>query len=228
MSKDITAKLKRLETICRWMADTKREYFTVYELAKECGVSKRSILRDIALLKEAGFNFDLMCSQGVYMTSNFSFEKLGLTPQTVATLCIAYEAAKQAGKEFASTCQYIQSLLVPQIAPYEINPILPPDPIILKLQKAIKEKLYIKITVDDKTTYAKPCCLVRTRGNVFLIFVTTKFRRSVWGYFLDRIALKWITDVGFGAKSPRVKDGHFASLGVPKWEINDFIKDLVK
>lgn len=229
MSKDITAKLKRLEFICKRLENAEKS-FTAEQLAQECSVSTRTILRDMALLKEVGLELEIQhIIRGVYLPGEFAFKDLGLTSQTAASLCIAYEAAKQAGDSFATARRYIRSIFQPKVVSYEINPKLPPDPIVSKLQKAIKEKLYTKINTGSKTIYIKPYCLFRQKENLFLIFATTGgYQRSVWGYVLDRVAVKYITDVSFGAKSSQVKNGHFASLGVPKWEINDFIKDFLK
>ncbi|MGN0025153.1 MAG: helix-turn-helix transcriptional regulator [Candidatus Avelusimicrobium sp.] len=224
MSKDITAKLKRLGTICKWIADNKRESFTADELAQECGVSRRTILRDIALLKEAGLEFDLYYGN-YYINKDFSFEKVGLTSQIAATLCIAYETAKQAGETFAPTCQYIRRLFTPNTRLYEINPKLSPNPIVCKLQEAIKEKRYIKIVSNGRQIYAKPYCLIRRWETIYLVFATIHRRRSVWGYELEKIEVEKIESVRFEAKSSRVKNGHFASLGVPKYRIDEFIRD---
>ena len=226
MSKDITAKLKRLEIICKWMTDSKRKYFTVEELAKKCKVSNRSVLRDISLIKEAGLALDLMHDQGEYSASDFSFEKLGLTPQTAAALCIAYEAAKQAGKEFTPACKYIRGLLSPQTKYYEINPDLPSEPLVNKIQKAIKEKYYIKISssLKNQAIYAKPYCLIRAKGKVDLIFICTTPHSSAFGYHLDYIPVRYIQEISFETKSSRVKNKHFVSLGVSKRDIKYFIK----
>ena len=229
MSKDITAKLKRLETICSWMTDANRSHFTVEELIKECGVSRRSILRDIALLKEVGIELDLYYGN-YHRDTRLSFEKLGLTPQIAATLCIAYEAAKQAGKEFAPTCKYISGLLSPQTQYYEINPDLPSDPLVNKLQQAIREKYYIKIVSypRDQVIYAKPYCLVRAKERVDLIFACTRPHFSVAGYQLDYIPIRFIKELSFEGKSPRLKNKHFISLGVPKRDIRCFLKDHIR
>lgn len=224
MSKDITAKLKRLTAICTWMADPKRTHLTAQALAKKYGVSQRSILRDLALLREVGLELEQYCYVGYIPPSGFSFEKLGLTPQTAAALCLTYEATKHAGSAFAPTCQYVRRLFSPDKEPYEINPELPKDPVISKLQRAIKEKRYIKIVWDNSDIYAKPYCLVRSRGSVYLVFTAPRHKKSALGAAVNYKDVRWITNVTFETKSRRTKNGRFSSFGAPKREINDFIK----
>ena len=224
MSKDITAKLRRLETIFRWLANTKRESFTADELARKYRVSRRTILRDIALLKEVGI--ELIQYRGKYdAPADFSLEQLGLTPQIAATLCIAYEAAKETGEEFAPACQYIHHLFSPNKKLYEINPTLPKDSIICKLQKAIQEKRYIRISSSGRQIYAKPCCLIRRWEAVYLVFTAMPSGKSVGGYALARMEVADIESVSFEKKGRRIKTGHFASLGVPKYRIDKFIRE---
>ena len=224
MSKDITTKLKRLAIIFKCLANEKGKEFTAEELAKECNVSYRTILRDISLVKKAVIELD--SDNGKYIIDkDCSFEKIGLTPQVAATLCLAYEAAEQAGEGFIPTCKYIRHLFSPNREFYEINPKLPKSPLISKLQKAIKEKRYIKIVSDGRQIYAKPCCLIRKSKKVYLVFATIQQGRSVWGYELERINVEMIESISFEVKSHRVKNGHFASLGVSKRKIDEFIRD---
>lgn len=222
MSKDTTEKLKRLTAILNRLDTQKRKSLTTDELAKECSVSCRTIFRDLALLKEVGIELNSY-NGDYYLHFDFSLKKLGLTSQTAATLCIAYEAAKQTGEEFAPSCQYIRRLFSLNKDLYEINPKLPLDSIIFRLQKAIKEKRYTKIVLDNRLRYIKPYCLVQRQGVVYLVFASTFWKRSRWGYELDTITVKEIKDVSFEAKSKRVKNGRFAHLGVPKHEIDFFI-----
>lgn len=227
MSKDTTAKLKRLTHILNRLTTSKNNTLTPGELAKECSVSCRTVFRDLALLQEVGIALDSY-NGDYYLATDFSFEKAGLTPQTAAVLCLAYEEAKRAGKAFIPTCRYILQLFSPNTELYEINPKLPPDPVVFRLQKAIEEKRYIKIMSNAQPIYAKPYCLIRKHEKVYLVFATTFWRKSVLGYELDQIEIKQIESVSFEAKSKRVKNGCFASLGVPKHEINFFIRQYFK
>lgn len=225
MSKDITVKLKRLAIIFKCLTDEKGKEFTAEELAKECNASYRTILRDISLIKKAVIELDSY--NGKYsIDKECSFEKLGLTPQAAASLCLAYEAAKQAGKEFTPACKYIRGLLSPQTKYYEINPDLPSEPLVNKIQKAIKEKYYIKISssLKNQAIYAKPYCLIRAKGKVDLIFICTTPHSSAFGYHLDYIPIRYIQEISFETKSSRVKNKHFVSLGVSKRDIKYFIK----
>ncbi len=223
MSKDITVKLKRLAIIFKCLTDEKGKEFTAEELAKKCNTSYRTILRDISLIKKAVIELD--SDNGKYsIDKDWSLEKIGLIPQTAASLCIAYEDAEQAGDDFIPVCKYIRRLFSPDRVFYEINPKLPKSPLISKLQKAIKEKHYIKIVSDGRQISAKPYCLIRKSKMVYLVFATVYKRSSVWGYGLERINVEMIESVSFRGKSRRIKNGHFASLGVSKWQINEFIR----
>ena len=224
MSKDITARLRRLTSILNRLAATNQESFTADELARKYRVSRRTILRDIALLKEVGI--ELIQYRGKYdAPAHFYLEQLGLAPQIAATLCIAYEAAKETGEEFAPACQYIHHLFSLNKKLYEINPTLPKDPIICKLQKAIQEKHYIKLVSNSRQIYAKPCCLIRRWEAVYLVFATMPSGESVRGYALARMEVADIESVSFEKKGRRIKTGHFASLGVPKYRIDEFIRE---
>lgn len=163
MSKDITAKLKRLETMWNWIDNSESKYFSdmedtpfqIPELMKRFKVSRRTVLRDIALMKEMGIDFDYRRSRwhkGPALMSTditFALDTLGLTPQSAAALCIAYEVAKQGGKAFESACQYIKTRFIPNIPHCEVNPKLPLTPIARTIQKAIEERLYLKIFLQD-------------------------------------------------------------------------------
>ena len=239
MSKDITAKLKRLETMWNWIDNSESKYvsdmedapFQISELMKRFKVSRRTVLRDIALIKEMGIEFYYRRSKrykgpaSMDSEFNFALEKLHLTSQAAAALCIAYEAAKQGGKAFEPACQYIKDQFVPDIPHCEINPKLPFSPLLQTIKKAIENRYYLKITTDKGViSSVKPYLLIRiAKKRVELLFLKTRKKMPI-KIPIDRyddffiIALENIKKAVIAKPSKTARSPHFPSVQHRRWD----------
>lgn len=242
MSKDTTAKLKRLAAIWRQIDNSESKIleqteesslFSIEELAAKFSVSKRTVLRDLALVKKMGIDFSYFRGKrSTFLSSEFDFslEQLQLTPHMAATLCVAYEEARKAGSSFATVCQAIKEKFVPHIEQCEINPPLPYSPLVSTLQKAIKQHYYVKITTAKGTEfYIKPYCFIRlAKKRIDLVYAITRelSNKSVVEKIDDfcAISLTSIQKVRIITPHIRSRSLHFVPLKHQKWAAFAFIR----
>ncbi len=242
MSKDTTNKLKRLSAIWDWIDNSESKiysrpeeggYFSIKEWAQKFSTSSRTIMRDLALIKEMGIEFFYLRGKGyALLTSEFGFslEYLHLTPQMAAALCLAYDEAKRAGKAFHGVCQEIKSRFIPQIENCEINPPLPDSAIVKTIRRAIKNRYYVKITtLSGVEKYIKPYCFICiAKKKTDLVYIEKRnlppqaLMESVEDFFA--ISLKSIAQAHIAIPSARFKSLQFPRLKHQKWAAFSFIR----
>lgn len=242
MSKDSIQKLKRLCALWDWIDNSESKIyarpeegglFTLEEWAKKFATSRRTIMRDLALIKEMGINFSYIKGPRSSLLSSefdFSLNQLHLTPQMAAVLCLAYEEAKRAGHSFTNACQEIKNKFIPQIEHCEINPPLPESGITKTLRTAIQKRYYVNITTSQGTEkIIKPFCFIRiAKKKTELIYLDKRNLpisapiEKMDDFFA--ISLTSIKDAFLSRSNNKSRSMHFPLVKHQKWAAFAFIR----
>jgi len=121
-------RMYRLMSILSQLANRKK--VTTAGLAKQFGITKRSIQRDIELLSSQGMGFPIYDENDVYkFEENFSLRKIDVTPDEKLLLTLFYKLFSKAGQPLGATAKnLLNKVMAESLCPEQTF-----DPGILKI-----------------------------------------------------------------------------------------------
>lgn len=189
MSKEITSKTKRIAEILSLLEQTP---VTVADLARQFGVSVRTIQRDMGLLAQAQFPV-ISPRQSVYeLAGGFSLAAAGLSAAEAALWIMAADISRQIGADFSALVEPISRRFAPSSFEHCIfgatkYDFAETDEPAITLLKCIKYhcliRVYLKDAKKNRTLY--PYTLLRMYDKWYVASVTPG--REIACYALENI-----------------------------------------